>query len=79
MWAGGLARSVYLLKPIRFPSVGLHVVESVSLYKPEARLQLVHAIDEAAVGIRNELGRVQWPNSTAQRLAACMQSSGGTF
>jgi hypothetical protein len=36
--------------------------------KPEARHQVVEAIDEATVGIRNELG---------EALAACMQSNGG--
>jgi hypothetical protein len=28
--------------------------------KPEARHQLVEVINEAAVGIRNELGHMQW-------------------
>jgi hypothetical protein len=30
--------------------------------KPEARHQLVEVIDEAAFGIRNELGCIQWHN-----------------
>jgi hypothetical protein len=46
--------------------------------KPEARHQLVKAID-AAVDIRNELGHLRWKHSVAQRLAVCMQSNGGHF
>lgn len=47
--------------------------------KPEARHQSVQTIDDAAVGIKNELGRMQWWRSVTQRLAACMQSNGGHF
>jgi hypothetical protein len=47
--------------------------------KPEARHQLVEAIDEAAVGIRNKLGCMQWQHPMAQPLAACMQYNGGHF
>jgi hypothetical protein len=34
--------------------------------KPEARDQLIEARDEAAIGIRNELGSMQWQHSMAQ-------------
>jgi hypothetical protein len=34
--------------------------------EPQGRYQLVHTINEAAVGIRNELGHMQWQNSMAQ-------------
>jgi hypothetical protein len=37
----------------------------------EGRRQLLKTIDEDAFGICNELGRMQWRHSTAQRLAAC--------
>jgi hypothetical protein len=48
--------------------------------KPEAgRYQLIEAIDENAIGIRNELGRIQWQSSLAQRLAACMHPESGPF
>jgi hypothetical protein len=47
--------------------------------KPEARHQLVEAIDEAAFDMRNELGRKQWQHSMVQRLPACIQSNGGHF
>jgi hypothetical protein len=47
--------------------------------KPDARHQLVEAINEAIVGIRNELGCMQWQHSMAQRPAACMQPNGGYF
>ena len=45
--------------------------------KPEGRHQLVQAINEATVGIRNKLGRMQWQPSMAQGLAACIQCDGG--
>jgi hypothetical protein len=47
--------------------------------KTEASHQLAEVINEAAVGIRNELGRMQWQHSMGQRLEACMQSNGGHF
>jgi hypothetical protein len=47
--------------------------------KPVAGHKLVEATGEAAIGVRNELGRMQWQHSVAQRLAACMQSDGGHF
>jgi hypothetical protein len=34
--------------------------------KPEERHQLVEAINDAAIGIRNELGCKQWQHSTVQ-------------
>jgi hypothetical protein len=30
--------------------------------RPEARHELVHVVDGDAVGIRNEVGRLQWHN-----------------
>jgi hypothetical protein len=46
--------------------------------KPEANHQLLEAIDEADIGIRNELGCIQWQHSMAQ-LAVCMHANGGNF
>jgi hypothetical protein len=46
--------------------------------KPEARHQLVEAIDETPAGIRDKLVRMQWQHPMVQ-LAACMQSNGGHF
>ena len=37
--------------------------------KPEGRHQLAEAINEAVLGISNELGRMQWQHLIAQRLA----------
>jgi hypothetical protein len=42
------------------------------------QLVIVEAMDEVAVGIRNEMGRMQWQHSMA-RLAAYMQSNGAHF
>jgi hypothetical protein len=47
--------------------------------KPEARHQLVDAIDKATIGVKNKLRCMQRQYSIAQQLAACMQSNGGHF
>lgn len=72
------ARSPYLIVVDFFP-LG-HMKSRVDhIRKPEVRLYLVGAIDEAAFGIRNQLGRMQWQHPITQRLAAFMQYSGGHF
>jgi hypothetical protein len=44
--------------------------------KAEARLQLLQAINETAVCIRNKLECMQWQHSLAQQVAACVQYNG---
>lgn len=55
MWTSGLAHPVSHLKPIR------HSMQSSGYHgdKLEARHQLVEVIDEATVGIRNELEHLE--------------------
>jgi hypothetical protein len=62
MRTGYMVRLVFRLKPMRLLSVGLHEVESVLHGKPEARHQLVKAIDEATVFVGNVLGHTQCHN-----------------
>jgi hypothetical protein len=40
--------------------------------KPEERHQLAEAMTEVTIGIRNELACIQWQNSMAQHVAACI-------
>jgi len=42
--------------------------------KPEGNYQLLKAIKEVAVGIRNELGIMQWQYSVPQCLAVSLRS-----
>jgi hypothetical protein len=64
------------LNPIDFFLWGCKESRVCDSGKPEGRHQLVEAINEAAVGIKNELERVQWQYSTEQRLAARTQCDG---
>jgi hypothetical protein len=66
------------LNPLDFFLWGCMKLRVYCSGKPKARHQLVEAIDEATVHIRNELGCTQWQHSMA-RLAACMQSNGKHF
>jgi len=45
--------------------------------KPEGNHQLLKAIKEVAVGIRNELGIMQWQYSGPQCLAVSLRSIAG--
>jgi hypothetical protein len=47
--------------------------------KPEARHQLVEAVDEATIGIKIKLGCMQSQHPMAQQLVAYMQSYDGHF
>jgi len=68
---GGVSRSATRMKCIRFLAEGTRESESVSQWYSRRKASFLKTIDEAACGIWNELGRMQWRNSMAQRLAAC--------
>jgi hypothetical protein len=73
MWARDLAFSVSQLKTIRLLLSRYMMLTVYDSGKPEARHQLV----EATTGIQNEIECIQWQNSMAKKLGACMQYDGG--